>query len=210
MLVAISPGYTLNLAGVLLPALIVLVRCRRARRRRQTDISLNRSDTGLGRVMTWSEGFVALSYNPVTGVGVGRYADVASGYIAHNTFVHAFVESGWIGGSCFVGALYLGLIGLYRGSQETRPTLAKMRPFVIAMVVGFIGGNLTISRNYVIPTYLIIGVAASWIRLSWSPPPEWLRFDKTMIVRLLCVGAFVLVFLRVGTMVLLFTTAPGR
>src|SRR5438067_225141 len=85
----------------MLPLALALVPVAAMAGGRQTNINLNEDDTAFGRVMLWFEGFEAMKRNPVTGIGVGQYSE-ETGFVAHNSFVHAFVETGLIGGCCFL------------------------------------------------------------------------------------------------------------
>jgi hypothetical protein len=169
---------------------------------RQANISLGSEDTAHSRVALWSDGLVEMMRNPVTGIGPGEYVEEA-GMVAHNSFVHAYVELGLLGGTLFLGAFALGAVGLYRAVPAANPTLARLRPFVLAIVVGYAGGIFSLSRNYVVPTYMILGLADAYLRVALPVPPGWLRFDGRMAGRLAIVGVAGLVGLKLLTQVLL-------
>ena len=94
---------------------------------RQTDFSLDDSDTGQARLQLWAEGLGLMWRNPVTGVGVHEYLEEV-GKQAHNSFVQAFVETGLIGGTFFTGAFFLAIYGLAPPSATRR--LLGSRQFV--------------------------------------------------------------------------------
>ncbi len=184
---------------VLLPVGLVL-----AGGSRQADINLDSNDTAYTRLVHWSDGLAALqSTNPLTGIGVGEYPDVAGGFVAHNTFVHGFVETGLFGGTMFLGALYLAVLGFHRFNPGQGPCLARLAPFIQAIVVGYAGGIFSLSRAYIVPTYLVIGLAAAHLRLAWPDPPPDMRVDGRLAVRLLGVGVVGLVGLKVFTQTML-------
>ena len=81
---------------------------------RQTAITTGEG-TGQSRVQLWSAGFTAIvtERSPCFGIGVNRYAEVA-GQVAHNSFVQAYVETGFVGGTCFFALFYYGIVNLYR------------------------------------------------------------------------------------------------
>jgi putative inorganic carbon (HCO3(-)) transporter len=169
---------------------------------RQTNITIGKGDTGHQRVELWAEGFSALMRNPVTGIGVGEYAE-EMGLVAHNSFVHAYVEMGLLGGGLFLGAFYLAVVGLHRARPPVGSAMARLRPFVAAIVLGYAGGIFSISRDYTVPTYLVLGLAAAYLRLAPPSPPGWYRLDGRMVARLCAVALAGLIGLRVLTSLLL-------
>lgn len=137
---------------------------------RQTNFDLgDKDDTGQARVQLWAEGFELFKQTPIIGIGARQYAEEV-GWVAHNSFVHAYTELGLFGGTLFVGAFYCALVGLRRaGTVTTEPSnseLVRLRPFVTAMVVGYAVGLWSLSRNYVPPTFLILGLASAYLRVS--------------------------------------------
>lgn len=165
---------------------------------RQANLSLGRGDTAHERFALWQDGFVAMMRNPVTGIGAGEYAD-EMGLVAHNSFVHAYVELGLLGGSWFLGAFLLAAGALFRSRPE-QPLLAQLRPFVLAMLVGYAGGVFSISRDYVIPTYLVLGVADAFLAIAG---PSQTVLKGAFWLRLLGMGLLGWLGLRIITSVLL-------
>jgi O-antigen ligase len=174
---------------------------------RQTDISLSQ-DTGQDRIQLWARGFTMLKRSPIFGIGYGRYAD-EMGLVAHNSYVHAFTELGLLGGTLFVGAFYYAMSTLHRlgPSQDmiADRELARLRPYLLAIVAAYGAGMLTISRNYIVPTYMVIGLVTIYLRLVAANVPEAIpQFDVRLVQRFAVIGAaflfaaeaFVRVFLR--------------
>ncbi len=151
---------------------------------RQTNITLEKGDTAIGRVELWAVGLGEMRGNPLTGIGVGRYPEVTRGYVAHNSFVHAYVEMGLLGGGCFFGAFWWAATWARRVAPETGPALAQLGPFVQAIVVGYAGGAFSVSRVYVLPTYLTLGLAVCYLRLAQPAVPEWACFNRRLAIRL--------------------------
>ena len=173
---------------------------------RQANINLNESDTAQGRLHLWAEGLTLLNRNPVTGIGAGEY-DEEVGQVAHNSFVHAFVETGLVGGTLYVGMFLLAATALYRLPRYAAfwahdRDFTALRPFVLAMVVAYAAGTFSLSRNYVIPTYLVLGLATAYTRIALPDPPEELRMNQTLAVRLAVFGIGTLVFLKLFTQLL--------
>lgn len=123
--------------------------------------------TGSERVQLWSDGLVLLKGSPVFGIGCGRYSEEV-GLVAHNSFVHGFVELGLFGGSLFFGAFLLSVVNLWnlhRGLKTgfgflTNPTYRSLEPCIVACVCGVAVSIFSLSRNYVTPTYIILGMAS--------------------------------------------------
>jgi O-antigen ligase len=137
---------------------------------RQTSFDMgDKEDTGQARVQLWAEGFELFKQSPVFGIGASQFAEEV-GLVAHNSFVHGYVELGLIGGTLFVGAFFCALVGLRRAgaaaTSQCDSELVRLRPYVTAMVVGFGVGLLSLSRNYVVPTFLSLGLASAYIRLN--------------------------------------------
>lgn len=136
---------------------------------RQTDLNIE-GGTGQQRIQLWSDGFLAVRSSPLFGIGVGKYPELTGGLGAHNSFVHAYVETGLLGGTLFLGAFYLSLTGLYRlrdprmGLRD--PDLVEQRSCLLAILVSYAVNLLGSSRNYDIPTYLLLGLATVYLRLA--------------------------------------------
>jgi hypothetical protein len=138
---------------------------------RAGNIDFSSGSTGHERIEMWREGFAALkSPDLLFGVGQGMYAEYA-GLVAHNSFVHTYVELGVIGGTLFFGCWYFAALQLYRMGQLPEPVwnadLVRMRPFIGALLAGWCMSMMSLSRSYVVPTFLIIGIAAAYLNLVW-------------------------------------------
>jgi hypothetical protein len=141
---------------------------------RQTDLSTDEG-TGQQRIQLWLEGFSALRESPVFGIGAGRYSEITGGLGAHNSFVESYVELGLVGGTCFLSAFLLGVWHTYQLRPARVPVLPNILvgiyPAVLAILAGYAFGLLTSSRNYVMPTYLLLGLTAAYQQIAsgWAP-----------------------------------------
>jgi hypothetical protein len=169
---------------------------------RQSNISLGSDDTAHERAMYWSEGMVAMKRNPFTGIGVNEYVEEV-GHVAHNSFVHAFVETGLLGGGLFLGAFALSAVGLYLVRPTWSPALVRLRPFILAMVVGYAGGIFSLSRNYIAPTYMVLGLAEAFLMLARPAMPIWFRLDGRLVFWLAGLAIVGFIGLKIVTMILL-------
>jgi O-antigen ligase len=160
--------------------------------------------TGQSRLELWSEGFALFKQSPFFGIGVGGFEDEVH-HVAHNSFIHAFVELGFLGGVLFTGAFYLAVWSLYRlgapGLRFVDAETRRLRPYLLAIVCAFVGGVVSLSRCYAIPTYLILGLSAAYIPTAVRPPLPVLHWSFRLAVRLFLVGLGVLIFFYLFTRV---------
>jgi O-Antigen ligase len=163
------------LAGALfLPLALLLVGGRQA--------NIDTSDgSGQARIQLWAASLTLFRREPLFGVGQGLLSD-AIGQESHNSFIHCFPDIGFVGGACFLG-VYAGAFRALRALRRepwriADPELRRMRPYLTAIVAGYAAGMITVSRSYIIPTYLVPGLVVSYTRLAtagWPGPPD--RFD---------------------------------
>lgn len=159
---------------------------------RQTNFTLDKGDTGHARVELWSEGFELFRQSPLFGIGASQYAEEVT-LVAHNSFVHVYVELGLVGGTMFVGAFFCALDGLRRARFPTAShidsELERLRPYIMAMVVGYGVGLWSLSRNYVPTTYLALGLVSAYVRMSVEETSDLaLRLDGRLAKRLAMAG----------------------
>lgn len=186
-------GALLTLA--LLPAMAVLFAGR------QTNITLGEG-TGQERIRLWSDGLELLfRTNPVTGIGPGEYVEELP-QVAHNSFVHAYVETGLVGGAVFLGVFAVALAALGQAARRD----AGLAAYLFALTVGYGVGMLSLSRNYVVPTVLVLGLATAYLNVADREPPAWYRLHGKLALIVVLLGAagllsvkvFVTLFARFG------------
>ncbi|HKB02897.1 MAG TPA: O-antigen ligase family protein [Gemmataceae bacterium] len=172
---------------------------------RQTNIDLgNTEDTAQQRIRLWKEGLVQLEQHPVVGIGAGQ-CEEELGQVAHNSFVHAFVELGILGGVLYLGAFAVPLLVLYRlGSDRDRralsPILRDLRPFVLACLAGTMAGMLSLSRVYTLTPYLILGLATVLLGLVGPVAARRLpRLSLRLVTGVLALSAMFLAAVYVFT-----------
>lgn len=170
---------------------------------RQSDIDLE-DGTGQERIQMWAEGLDAIKSSDIFfGIGQGLYADLA-GLVAHNSYVHAFVELGFFGGTFFFGLFFFSGLALYRVTDPQmklrHPELKRFAPYLAAILAGWGVGLFTLSRCYVVPTYMVFGMVASFLALAGPRlnPGCWLvAWDRPHVQKLLMGSAGLLAFLYV-------------
>lgn len=190
---------TLGLAMVAAPVVMTVFAGR------QLNISLGRNDTAYARVEIWSEGLQLFKEAPLFGIGSNQYAEYVS-HVAHNSFVHCFTELGLFGGSAFIGAFYVAALSLWRLRRRAAaipdPEMRRLLPYQAAILAAYIVGMLSLSRAYVIPTYMMLGLPTVYLELAALEQPSVIpRFDRQLLQRMIMVSGMVLVatyvFIRV-------------
>jgi putative inorganic carbon (hco3(-)) transporter len=182
---------SLPIAALALPVLLL------AFAGRMTRISTE-EDTGQDRIQLWSDGLGMFRESPLVGVGYGIYDDRA-GLVAHNSYIHCFAELGLLGGAAFLGTLALPLARLRRlGQRDVRivdPRMRALRPFILAMVAAYAVSMVTLTRCYVVPTYLVLGLAAAYLDLARTERPlPCVRFNGLLARRLVMGSTVFLMF----------------
>ncbi len=175
---------------------------------RQANIDLSEG-TGHDRIMLWRDGLVALrSKDLFFGTGEGSYADLA-GLVAHNSFVHAYVELGVFGGTFFFGMFFFCAWGLFRLNtdkwQIVNPRQARFLPYMAAIGAGWTVGLLSLSRCYTVSTLLILALGTAYLNLAgWNVRPRRpvLQWDQFHIVRLVAASLAMFVVLNVAVRVM--------
>jgi putative inorganic carbon (hco3(-)) transporter len=171
---------------------------------RMTQIEVD-GGTGQHRIQLWREALGLLREYPLLGVGQGMLPEYTR-LVAHNSYVHAFAELGLLGGGCFVSLVYLAIAQLRRlkASEEAieDPEMRRLRPYLLGIVCGFCAGILSLSRVYIVPTYMVFGLAAAFLNQvkvpREAPSPVW-QFNSSLFMRLAGISVAALLVLEVGS-----------
>jgi hypothetical protein len=202
---------SLVLGAVGLPVLLALFAGR------QTSFDMTNS-TGQTRVQLWSDWFYKFRGNPAFGEGMSLKSETATlqseaehrllhglEHLAHNSYLQAFADLGILGGTVFLGAFYLAVVTVYRAGRHRAllcdPATRRMQPYILGTVTAYAVGLATLSLCYVVPTFIILGLAAAYPAAHRAvPPAPPVRFDLNLAGRLaLCSAAFLVgiyVFIR--------------
>ena len=189
--------------AVALPVLFVTVSGR------QTELTTS-DGSAISRVQLWSDALEALRGSPLLGIGPGGMWE-QSGQVAHNSFLQAYAEWGLAGGWLFFAAHWAAIWGVMRlGRRKIQvldEELAHLTPCLAAALMAYCVGMLSLTRNYVIPTYLMLGLASSYLALvRTNPQKAQIRFGMSLLGRtfawsmmfLLAMQLFVKVAVRWG------------
>lgn len=153
------------------------------------------------RVQLWSDAMEALRGCPVLGVGPGSFAESA-GQVVHNSFLQAFAETGVVGGLLFFTAYYVAIWGVLRLGRRPLtvpdPDMARLSPILAAALVCYCVGMLSLTRNYVIPTYSLLGLAAVYLWLVRTEPARQApRWDLRLLGRCFALSVLYLLAMQV-------------
>lgn len=189
---------TAIVAGIAIPVLLATVGGR------QADLSGGMSGgTGQARLELWSGGLTLLKGSPLFGIGYQSYGDEV-GQVAHNSFVHVFVELGLFGGALFLGAFWFAALSFWKISRrisaeyQFTTTLAFRRqlPYLLTILCGFSVSMFSLSRAYVEPTYLALGMAnAYFVEARRLGIPTPVRLTPQRLGELLAVSIAFLLFI---------------
>ena len=130
--------------------------------------------TGQDRVQLWSAGLSLFRGAPLFGIGSGFYEEHV-GHVAHNSYLHCFTELGLFVGAIFLMAFLYPLRELHRlkskGLLILDRNLARLRPSLLGALAGYAAGMLSLSRPYVTPTYMLLGLATVYLDQTRTLPP---------------------------------------
>ncbi len=158
---------------------------------RQGNIDLS-GGTGQQRIQLWADGLNQLKTSRfIFGIGEGMYADVA-GLVAHNSYVHAYVELGFIGGTFFLGCFFIPALAIFTIIRNKQPIehaeLQRMMPYLAGMTAGWCMSMMSLSRCYMPTTYMICGTLAVFLNLAGfyrQYPAPIQQFDRPLAERLM-------------------------
>ena len=174
---------------------------------RMTNIDVA-DGTGQHRIQLWREALALVREFPLFGVGQGLLHEYTR-LVAHNSYVHAFAELGLFGGSCFISIVFLSasqLFGLRKHEEVIVDSeMRRFRPYMLGILAGFCTGIMTLSRVYIVPTYMIFGLVSAYLQQAqWQPqqePANW-QFNGSLFGRLFAVSITALLVLEFGSRIM--------
>ncbi len=201
LVLAIRVGlrWTIVLTVTGLPVLLTVLGGRVAR------LSMSEG-TAQDRIQLWRDAMVLFRQSPLFGIGTDNLADEI-GLVAHNSFVQCFAEMGLLGGMTFVGVFFFATRGLFltdsAAARPLDPDLRRMRGYLLALLAALAVGQMTLTRSYVISTYITIGMCEAYqlIVLGLTTQVS-LRLDLKNVVGLVMVTGASLVSILIAVRVL--------
>jgi O-antigen ligase len=165
------------------------------------EISLQ---SGSDRLAFWGDGLRLFLQSPVFGIGFESFAGQNHGHTAHNSFVVCLAELGLVGYAFWVGLLAFTISGLNsliasltmwrtnaasvsieddktgEGLEQENADLEKWARAVRISLAGFLAAAFFLSRAYVMPLYLILGMAVVILNLASEreEPGSWQPMSK--------------------------------
>lgn len=164
---------------------------------RQSDLGGAMSGgTAEARMELWSDSLQLIKEFPLFGIGYKGYDELRM-QVAHNSFVHSTTELGVFGGVFFLGVFAISAVSLWQLSRKKNqvadPTLQQLRPFVTALLLAYGISMLSLSRCYIVPTYLVAGLAASYLRLAAPHIKTTLPSFNGRLLQRLAMGEFAMI-----------------
>jgi O-antigen ligase len=167
---------------------------------RQMNFNIS-GGTGQARVAMWDLYMSMFIENPLFGVGFGQGMNHAY-QVAHNSYIHVFGERGFFGGMAFLSAVLLAVWSVLRlNPSRARPPddeLVRLRTCVLASIVSYAIGIMTLSRADVYPTYTILGLAVAYEHMAVGASDRGpLRLAPRSICRLAAASVAYLVIMYI-------------
>ena len=163
---------------------------------RMTDFNSVVQGTGQSRLQIWSESLQVFQQDPLFGLGEGLIADEL-GVVTHNSFLHCYAELGLMGGAAFFSIFLAAGWSLWTLRHQARNKVCRLSEstmlaesasetsdrdttklltyrcgFLFAMLIACAVSILTLSRQFVAPTYLIVGLVSAGYSLTADHSPE--------------------------------------
>lgn len=200
-------GWKAALGGaiVLLPILLTLFAGR------MTDFDSVHDGTGQTRIQIWSESLTVFKQSPLLGIGEGMFVE-QSGFVCHNSFLQTYTELGFLGGTLFLSVFLTAMVGLLPNRKkqvdsveqdfvEQEPNAApiqsqtaRLQGAAFVVLVGYSVGILTLSRQFLAPTFLVLGFAVAAHQCSGITIAKKWRLGNTLAIRSATAGIVFLGF----------------
>jgi O-antigen ligase len=150
---------------------------------RQTTISASEESAG-GRIGLWSEWLEIFRSQPLWGVSpflnTGTDSDMALraglgvSHVAHNSYLQAFADLGFVGGMCFLGAFLAAFVTLHRyafgRSNVVDPEQKRLHPYLCGALAAYMMGMMTLTLNYLTATAFVLALPLSYYGMTLAYP----------------------------------------
>jgi O-antigen ligase len=159
-------------------------------------------ESAANRMDLWYGGIQMLKSNPIFGVGQGMFMEDMP-QTAHNSFVLAAAELGFVGFFLWIALIYVSMKGLL-SVQNSNKALANYALGIQSALVGFCAAAFFLSRTYIILPYMLFAMAGSivWLSRQGEKSPEFkLQGRDLWNIFWLSVGILVVIILtiKIGT-----------
>jgi hypothetical protein len=123
------------------------------------------------------EGFEFIRNTKGIGLGIGRFSDESTiGLTAHNAYVLAAAETGFVGLCLFGLVLYVSLkipLAVWLGEHAVDPEVMRFAPAVAFSIVGAMLGIVFLSWTYKDVLYLVLGSSAALYGAARASDPSF-------------------------------------
>jgi O-antigen ligase len=123
------------------------------------DDSIDASSS-MKRIDMWAQGLEMLRYNPILGIGKGRFAEYTGSLIAHNVFVQNMGETGLIGLFIWVALVYTSfktLLVVLHNTAVISTELASFSRSLFVSYTGYLAASFFISTDLE-PFYILMAL----------------------------------------------------
>ncbi len=162
------------------------------------------SASAMERLEAWSAGLRFLRGSPVWGIGQDQFRE--HHYItAHNSFVLAAAELGFVGLVLFVGLYYLSFKIVLSGMRHTRANPEAHIGYLwgrglLAALCGMVAGSFFLSLTYHPVVWVFFGLVAAYALALRRHDPTWkVALDWRDVRALVALAAGFLVSLQIYT-----------
>jgi len=132
-------------------------------------------DRAIGhRLLLMKSGIKVFSQYPIIGVGTGDFINAISRYmnhpmVAHNMYLHVFVETGIIGGTFFLCILGNVLWSLHRAKQ-----ISDLAAYMEISLIGLFVTAFFLSIHFHFWVWALLGIVSAFLRIKLWRRPYWL------------------------------------
>jgi len=168
------------------------------------------------RLVLWGEANQYFKQSPIVGVGVAQLQNMMSDYkTAHNSFVQSYTETGIIGYFFWFSWLLVSVYGCWIVSHlvpddDDDRLLLRLARAMTPAIFGFCAAAYFLTRNYFLPMYVLLGLAAAIYRLA----AERVGYDnlnrlcgldnrRAWLYPALCVGSIFFIYINIRVVYLL-------
>lgn len=180
---------------------------------RMSDFTSINDGTGQARIQIWSDSLSVFRRYPLFGIGDGMLVEEL-GVVAHNSFIHCFAELGFFGGTIFVACFLAAGLGLWSHRQHFQADRLKatdsrgqqdldhLRVFLFAALAAYAGGMMALSRQFITPTYLVLGIASAAQSIHGRGERPWTINNRFLLLSVATsIGALILFYIAVKVLI---------
>jgi O-antigen ligase len=135
---------------------------------RMRDVGAVSEGTGQERVQLWHTALILFERNPVFGIGPDGFTGQV-GQASHNSFLQAYAELGFLGGSLFFFAFYAGTVTAWQTVSIQRAQQGAANSnlhLIVALLVAYCVCVFTLNHLYAAESYLIFGLTTASLRIE--------------------------------------------